>query len=199
MPNIQAFRVQRDGECLFHAISVLCADGGARSSAAELRKVCADSAARYAEEISHTRGLSVADYAGKILDADEWGDVLEARMLVEQRFPKVRLVIWNLEQGFPVSVGEGGAPSVGHMVHTGTHFDPLVSVDEAGDLLRSLFADTDAEAQAAVEAFVAEAAPAHAKHMRCDECGEILRSNAAAQNHMELTEHCFFSEVSAGT
>ena len=67
-----------------------------------------------------------------------------------------------------------------------------------GEAPRRLFATGDAAAAARVKALVDELLPTYQKRMKCDDCGEIFLSNAAAQEHMEKAEHFFFSDLRPG-
>jgi len=152
--------------------------------------------------------MSVGTYQESILNSCEWGDVLEARVILEKHFPTCELVVWNLEQGFPVSIGGGGsgvAQWVGHLVHTGSHFDPLYFSQDTEALLPAehssaikLWPKDEHEAGGIHDKFRAyveeELMPEYAKWMKCDDCGAVMRSNAAAAQHMKDTEHDFFSE-----
>ena len=136
-------------------------EGAPVISSESLREACASVCEDYADEIVLGRGeelqrlatldgslvreaadpesendlkpIVLEQYKKLIRKSSTWGDDLEARMILEKRFPGLAIDLWNLETGFSVRIpGTPGQHMLGHVIHTGSHFDPVVIKQNVG-------------------------------------------------------------------
>lgn len=95
----------------------------------------------------------------------------------------------NLEEVFWQEFGTG--EKAGYLVHTGSHYEPLVRGEQ------KLFLASDAESKEAMTSFVKTESAKYVRAYKCEDCGKPLRSNAAMLQHIEDTdgEHCMFEPL----
>ena len=203
MINWQRQPVPTDHSCLFSSLVFLTSppeifEGrSSRSSAiTALRKYCAEVVLGDEDEWPEWKiGRSPKDYAAWIQKPDSWGGEIELIILAQKL--QVEVSVINMTSQNIITYGtETASKGRVHLLYTGQHYDPIVSVTEDGKTEKILPASigTAGSSEAGADDLKALAKEANddaqrrkrqriVKKIKCTDCGAVLDNASAFQAH----------------
>lgn len=183
-----------DNSCLFSSVAYLLMDG-AVELASELRSLAASLIASNPVEYNEAiLGRDPQEYVQWIRQMNSWGGAIELAVFARHFGVQIASVdVGSLR--LDVFGSDLHTKSRIYVLYSGIHYDAIEAVDG-----RKVFDADDKKVYEQVMLLAAKEQVAGrytdmAKFtLKCDDCGQALKGQMAAQEHSQTTKHCHFSE-----
>ncbi|KAI0977773.1 hypothetical protein GJ496_006838 [Pomphorhynchus laevis] len=200
--ELRKIKMEDDNCCLFNAFDY-CLSAGChtsnKDSVQSRRKAIAGEILRKPDKYTEAfLGLNPEEYCRKITMPNTWGGAIELDILSD--LMHVQICVLDIRANQSYLFGENFIDTSRiYLLYDGCHYDAVVRIDS--DIVITMFPSTDDKIyQAALLLMSQEKKAGNFTDvanftLKCDQCGQRLQGQIAAEQHAKQFGHVDFSEI----